>query len=88
VLRPRSAVDITGHVLQLDFGFMTGRNRPIVLKNSTRLATHALSGESAFFAHCYVKSEPRTLCPKLGFQSQTRTFLPWKLKRLFQQNRP
>ena len=32
-------------------------NRPIVLKSRPGLVTHALSGESAFFARRYVKSE-------------------------------
>lgn len=31
---------------------------PIVLKKSSRLATHTLSGDNAFFARCYAKYEP------------------------------
>jgi len=46
-------------------------------------ASHASSGESAFFARSYVKSESWTFCAKHRFQSQTRTFLQWKPKPTF-----
>jgi hypothetical protein len=58
--------------------FTAGSNRPIVLKKSVLPDFSHIGYRNAFFSRSYAKSELGNPCSKHRFQSQARTFLPWK----------
>jgi hypothetical protein len=66
----------TSHILNDRFG-------SIVLKKSVLPDFSHIGYRNAFFSRSYAKSEPGNPCSKHRFQSQARTFLPWKPWRTF-----